>query len=230
MGVHQWFILWGIWSAAWFWSGLDGGRITGWAVASLGSGVYVLWSRRARGKIHSVDGGSPPPDSGEVLARREEAWMRALQHLRHHWLNELQLIRGYAQLRRWERVEDVVNRVVETAKLQSAATDFAHPHRSGLILRMLCEFPRISVEWDGPRDKDLCWRTVDGVEPALRERVGARLAGCDESSDSGSATVTVLLGARAEGNGFDDPIPFVVRDAGSAKRDSDIRKGAHHVD
>jgi hypothetical protein len=164
-----------------------------------------------------------------VLARREEAWMRALQHLRHYWLNELQLVRGYAQLRRWERVEDVVNRVVESAKLQSAATDFAHPHRSGLILRLLCEFPRISVEWNGPRDVDLCWRTVDGVEPALRERVGARLAGREQPSDFGTA-VTVLLGSRDGGNGRDGPISFIVQDAGLAKRDSECRKGLQHVD
>lgn len=192
---YTWLVSWGLWTVAWFWNRPDFRSAALWLGASAASAVWVLWCSR-RGILHSERREHSRID--EILRRREIVWIQAVQSLRHHWLNEWQLVRGYAQMGRWDRVQAVVDRVTVSAEAQSRATDAAHPHRSGLMLRTLCEFPHLSVDWRGGADEDVPWVAVEEVEPLLRRHLAERTAG--EGRDS-PAAVCLGIGGRAKRRG-----------------------------
>lgn len=162
--------LWAVWSAVWLGADFGARSVIGWGVVSAASGLYLLWFGRRRGIIHKEG-----TRGGEThqWPEREKAWIQALQHFRHHWLNECQLIRGYTQLRRWERVDEVICRMASAAERQAMVTDLEHPNRSGAFLRFLCEFPRANLTWEGPPGVDLPAGAISQVEGELRQVAGA---------------------------------------------------------
>ncbi|MDI3256566.1 MAG: Spo0B domain-containing protein [Kyrpidia sp.] len=226
MRARHAFILWAVWSVVWL--GIDFGAhaVIGWGVASLASAVYLLCFARGRGMIHHEHG--EIGDIGGVLTQRERAWIQALQHLRHHWMNECQLVRGYAQMRRWERVDEVVCRMAETAERQSGVTDFGRPNRSGVLLRLMCEFPWIRVAWDGPERGDLPGVAVAGIEEELRRAVGARMGRTEPCHTPPTADhVWVRFGLESDGGAT---IRVLSNEPVEPGRETEDRKGLHHVD
>ncbi|WP_163537886.1 Spo0B domain-containing protein [Gracilibacillus sp. YIM 98692] len=58
---------------------------------------------------------------------KEDKVLEILRHYRHDWLNDLQLIMGYAQLGKLEKVQDKINQVLERTEMERQLDRLAIP-------------------------------------------------------------------------------------------------------
>ncbi len=78
----------------------------------------------------------------------EEEVIQLLRHYRHDWMNELQLIMGYAQMGNIEKVQEKVNQAVEHAALDRKLQSIPLPKTALWIMQFNWEFANFRMTHD----------------------------------------------------------------------------------
>jgi len=121
------------------------------------------------------------------LDKQRQLWIDTLSHARHDWMNDLQLLLGYVQLRKYDKIAQYVDMLKQRMTEESRASKLGHP---GLIEALVTYKTRITpyefVLRIGQTDsKDL--RDAAPVLNAAERAVRRLLTGFEASALRGEA-------------------------------------------
>jgi len=71
-----------------------------------------------------------------------------LRLYRHDWLNHLQILLGYASLKKVEKIAEYINNIFQESKQQSLISSFRSPDLAAFLLMLPMEYPNLSVQLD----------------------------------------------------------------------------------
>lgn len=121
-------------------------------------------------------------DQGKEALWRERM-IRLLGHHRHDWMNELQVLYGYAKLKRYDNLPDYMDKIKTTALHDSYLSKLGNPALIVYLLEKRIEGGSCSVEVELEQEIDL--RKVDMEEEELHALVSGladRLIACSGSA------------------------------------------------
>lgn len=122
------------------------------------------------------------------LDEQRQLWIDTLSHARHDWLNDLQLILGYVQLRKYDKIADCVDMLKRRMAEESRAAKLGSP---GIIEALLTHRTRprsydFVLAIEESIDFRLRSRDAEAVEAALRRLLSGfeQAAGRDDAHES----------------------------------------------
>lgn len=78
----------------------------------------------------------------------------ALRHYRHNWMNEIQILAGYAQLQKYDELKDFLGSLLQQAEREKVMLQISDPELSLFLLLDLNVFTSLNVELRGSLPTD----------------------------------------------------------------------------
>jgi len=121
---------------------------------------------------------------GDRLNEQRQLWIDTLSHARHDWLNDLQLIIGYVQLRKYDKLAGCVDMLKQRMALESRAAKLGHP---GLVEALLTyrTKPR-PFAFAFAVEESIDFRTVPQAADEVEFAVRSLLAGFEAAAAKGA--------------------------------------------
>jgi hypothetical protein len=85
----------------------------------------------------------------ELRGQREEA-LRLLSQYRHDWLNHIQLVQGYLQMKKYERAAEPIRACVEEARKHAKLGSLASPLVAYRIMDVTLRYPLLQIDVQAP--------------------------------------------------------------------------------
>ncbi len=85
-----------------------------------------------------------------VLLNMKKEWntVEVLRHVRHDWLNKLQLIKGNIDLNKMDRVKEIIGEIVVEAQHETKLSNLNLPHFTSLLLLHNWEMESFKLEFE----------------------------------------------------------------------------------
>ncbi|MFB1051661.1 Spo0B domain-containing protein [Paraliobacillus sp. JSM ZJ581] len=77
---------------------------------------------------------------------REEEVMKLLRHYRHDWMNDLQIILGYAQMGKLDKVEEKIKHAVSQAERERKLQRIPLPKTALRIIQLKCHYENFRID------------------------------------------------------------------------------------
>ncbi|WP_179218704.1 Spo0B domain-containing protein [Saccharibacillus sp. O23] len=150
---------------AWIFPGIATfGLLAVWLAA-----VFVLLSRHEKMRRTR--------EVGEVRQSMQSFFLGVLSHQRHDWMNDLQLIYGYAKMGKSERIEEIVTRVSESMHTESRIAKLGLPELVFYLMTFKGENREIALHIEADSelryDGSLAVREEEGLIRAVRAGMSA---------------------------------------------------------
>lgn len=123
------------------------GRATVILLAVWLAAVFLLLSRQERRRRTR--------EVREVRQSMQSFFLNVLSHQRHDWMNELQLIYGYAKMGKFDRVEEIVTRVSDSMHKESRIAKLGLPELVFYLMTFKGENREIALHVQA--DTELCY-------------------------------------------------------------------------
>lgn len=109
-------------------------------------------------------------ENPDLLDEYRKLWIETMNHARHDWLNELQLIMGYVQMKKYDKLSACVDMLKQRLTEEGRAAKLGHPGLIELLFTYRAHpHPyRFELEVDGMIDVRACLPSGAAVESAVR--------------------------------------------------------------
>ncbi|WP_233531668.1 Spo0B domain-containing protein [Paenibacillus alkalitolerans] len=110
-----------------------------------------------------------------MLDEHRKLWINTMNHARHDWLNDLQLIMGYAQMKKYDKLAACVDMLKQRLTEESRAAKLGDPGLIELLYTYRARpLPyRFELELDEPIDVTECLSPGNDVAASIRIALGA---------------------------------------------------------
>jgi len=113
----------------------------------------------------------------ERLRRKSESdrhLIRTLSHHRHDWMNELQVLYGYIRLKKYEKLQDYVDKIKETVMQESYISKLGDPQLVAYLLSFRVDKRNMALEIEFEQEIELQSLPLHTAKTArlLRETIG----------------------------------------------------------
>ncbi|HZG58039.1 Spo0B domain-containing protein [Paenibacillus sp.] len=149
---------------------------------------------------------------GRMLDEQRQLWIDTLSHARHDWLNDLQMIMGYVQLRKYDKLAACVDMLKQRMADESRTSKLGSP---GLVEALLTVRVR-SRRFAFRLRIDETFQLRPGASEAAELAVRRLLDGFEEAAEKGEAGSENALECELAGEHTDSAIVFTYQGAYSA--------------